>query len=73
MQAEYTTSYNSCHGQKVKSVGEVFPDVRISVLSKTFVVKAIDLSDLPTLMVASQNCDAIPVSDFQSYKKSNCL
>jgi len=51
---------NKCSEREVvKEISKVFPDVRIAVLAQTLVVEAIDLRNLATLVVATQNCDAV--------------
>lgn len=66
MQAEYAIRYHCRHGQIVKGIRKVLPDVGVSVLSKALIVKAIDLGNLTTLVVPTENCDATSVSYFQS-------
>ena len=60
-------------GEEVKEVGEVLPHVGIAVLSKTFVVKPINLGDLSGLVVSTENCDALGVSDLEGNKQSHGL
>lgn len=45
--------------QVVKQVCEVLPDIGIAVLPQALVVEAIDLCDLPWLMVPSQDGDSL--------------
>jgi hypothetical protein len=59
--------------KEVEKVGEVLPHVRISVLSETLVIEAIDLSDLTRFVVATEDSDALRISDFESYEKSDSL
>lgn len=40
-------------GEIVEQIGEVFPDIRIAILSKTFVVEAINLRDLTGFVVTT--------------------
>lgn len=63
MEAKDLVLYNCSERQIVEQVGQVLPNVRIPVLSQTLVVKAVHLSNLPTLMIASQNSDAV----FEAY------
>ena len=49
----------------VEEVCEVFPYVGIAVLSKTLIVEAIDLGDLTGFVVATENCNALGISDFE--------
>lgn len=48
--------------QVVEKVGKVFPNVGVAVLSQALVVKAVDLCDLPRLVITSQNCDSFTVA-----------
>lgn len=53
-----------CQGEIVEDVGAVSPDVERAVFSEALVVEAIDLSDLSTLVIASDEGDEIGVSNF---------
>ena len=53
----------------VEEIGEVFPYVGVAVLPETLVVEAVDLCDLTRLVVATENCDALRISDFESNKE----
>lgn len=53
----------------VEEVGEVLPDVRISVFTKAFVVKSVDLCDLSRFVVSTKNCNTLRVTNFQSNKE----
>ena len=59
--------------QVIKKFCEAFPNIRVAVLSQTLIVKAINLSDLPRLMIPSKNRYAIWVPDFQGYKECHSL
>lgn len=50
--------------QEIEKIGEVLPDIRISVFPEALVVKAVDLGDLTRLVIASQDGDALGVSNF---------
>jgi hypothetical protein len=66
--------FNHCRQRKqVEKVCVVFPYIRITILSQTFIVKTINLRNLPRLMVSPQNSDPVFKSDFQSDQQSNCL
>ena len=60
-------------GQVVEEVSEVFPHIGISVLAQTLVVEAVDLGDLPGLVISSQNGDALGVSDLQGNEEGDGL
>lgn len=59
--------------QVVEEIGKVLPYVGVAVLSKAFIVETIDLGNLSGLVVASENGDALGVSDFEGDKESNSL
>lgn len=73
MQTENSIGDNSSHWKVVKGISEVLPDVGVSVLSETLIVKPIDLGDLATFVVSPQNSDAISVPNLQGYKKCDCF
>ena len=57
--------------QKVEEVGEVLPDVRITIFSKALIVEAVNLSDLTGLVVAAEDGDARRVANFEGDKKGD--
>lgn len=57
----------------VKEICEIFPHVRVPVLSQAFVIEAIHLGNLSRLMIAAQDCDALRVSDFEGNEEGDCL
>ena len=52
-------------GEVVEQVGEVAPDVGVPVLAQALVVEAVDLGDLPRLVVAAQDGDPLAVPDLE--------
>jgi len=60
-------------GEVIEQVGEVFPYVCIAVLSKTLIIEAIDLSDLTGFVIATEDCDALGVSNFKSNEQCDGL
>lgn len=52
-------------GEIIEEIGEVFPYIRVTVLSETFVVEAVNLSDLAGLVITTKNCDALRISDLE--------
>mmetsp|Transcript_10877 Transcript_10877/g.30026 ORF Transcript_10877/g.30026 Transcript_10877/m.30026 type:complete len:251 (+) Transcript_10877:904-1656(+) len=73
VQAEYTIGNDGSHWQVIKGVREVLPNVGVSVLSEAFVVESVHLRDLTTLVVASQDCDAVSVPHFERHEQRDCL
>ena len=71
MQAENLVLDKGSKREIVKEIGEVFPDVSIAVFTETFVVEAVDLSNLAGLVVAAEDGDAMGVADFQGDKEGN--
>ena len=54
--------------QVVKDFSAVSPNGDASVFTQTFIVKTVDLGDLTRLMIPSNQCDSVWISDLQ---KSN--
>ena len=73
VQAENLVVDEGSEGEIVEEVGEVFPDICIAVFPQTFVVKAIDLGNLSTLVVPSKDSDSGRVSDLQGDKEGHRL
>lgn len=71
MQAEDLVLDKSGKREEVEEVGEVFPDICITVLSEAFVVETIDLGDLAGLVIATENGDALGVANFESNEKGD--
>jgi hypothetical protein len=53
----------------IEEIGEVFPDICVTILSKALVIETINLSDLTGFVIATENCDSGGVSDFESNKE----
>lgn len=51
--------------EEVHNFGAVAPDVYTAILAQTFVVEAVDLRNLPTLMVPSDQSDVLRVAYLQ--------
>ena len=66
MQAEYLAVYQGCQGQVVEQVSEVLPHVGIAILAEALVVEAVDLGDLPGLVVPPEDGDPAAVPDLAS-------
>lgn len=60
-------------GEVIEEVGEVFPNIRIAIFSKALIVEAVDLCDLTRFVIATEDRNALRVSDFESNKESDCL
>ena len=55
MKAEDGVIDDCCQWKVVKQLGEVDPNVRVSVLSKAFIIETIDLSDLADFVISTEN------------------
>lgn len=73
MQTEVLVLNQSCKWKIVKELSEALPDIGVAVLASTLVIEPIDLSDLPRLVVASEDSDSLLVSDFKRKKESDSL
>mmetsp|Transcript_8049 Transcript_8049/g.11946 ORF Transcript_8049/g.11946 Transcript_8049/m.11946 type:complete len:247 (+) Transcript_8049:462-1202(+) len=73
VKAEYLIRNDSCHWKIVKCVRKVLPYVGVTIFSKTFIIKSIYLSNLPALMISSQNCNTMSVSHLQGHQQSHSL
>ena len=60
-------------GEVVEEVGEVLPHVGVAVLAEALVVESVHLRDLPGLVVAAEDGDALWVSDLESHEEGDGL
>jgi hypothetical protein len=73
VQAEDLVVDQGGKGEVVEEIGEVFPYVRVAIFSETFIVEPIDLCDLAGFVVATEDGDALGISDFQGYEEGDGL
>ena len=73
MDTEYFVINDCSKSQVVKNVSAVPPNVDTAKLSEALIIEAIDLSDLTTLVVSSDQSDSLWVPDFQSNKEQEGL
>jgi hypothetical protein len=66
MQTEHLIFNHCCQRQQVKQICEILPNIRISILSQAFIIKAIDLCDLSGFVVASKDSDSILEPDLET-------
>lgn len=59
--------------QEVKSLIEVLPAVGVAVLLVDLIEEAVHHGDVATLVVASQQVDAVWVLDLQAEEEGDCL
>jgi len=57
--------------QVIEEICEELPDVGISILSQTLVVESVNLGDLTTLVVSSQNGYSVSISKLESNEQGN--
>lgn len=60
-----------CEGEVIEKIGEVPPDVGVSVLPQALVVETVDLSNLARLVVASEDGDTIAISELHRDEESD--
>lgn len=68
MDAEDLIVDDDAQGKEIEHVGEVMPHVCVAVFARAFGIESIRLSDAPRLMVATDEVDAVRVSEFQADK-----
>jgi len=57
----------------VEEIGEYFPNVGVAILAQALVVEAVDLRDLPRLVVAAQQVDALAVAHLERDEQRDSL
>lgn len=73
MKAENITLNDGSEWEVIKERGEVLPDVGVTILSKTLIIKSINLSDLLALVISSQDGDSVWVSNLAGDEEGNGL
>lgn len=73
METENRVLDESGQRQVIEEVGEVLPDVGSSVFTKALVIEAINLGDLSTLVVATEDSNSVLVANLQGDQKRNGL
>lgn len=66
MDTKHTTIHNSTQRQIIKHFTTPSPYITTSIFTLTFIVKAINLSNLAGLVVSSNKRDAVGIADFES-------
>ena len=69
MEAENTVLDNGREREEVEERSEVLPHISISILSEALIVETVDLGDLLTFVVSSQNGDTIRKSYLEAYEE----
>ncbi|KAL9581969.1 MAG: hypothetical protein Q9212_003570, partial [Teloschistes hypoglaucus] len=60
-------------GEVVEDLAAIAPDVCAAVFAVAFIVEAVDGGDLPRFVVASYECDAIWISDFEAEEEEEAF
>ncbi len=71
VEAEDLVVDKGSEGKVVEKICEILPYVRVAILSKTFVIKAVDLGDLARFVISTENRDALRITDFEGNEESN--
>ena len=58
-------------GEVVEEIGEILPYVGVAIFSETFIIEPIDLRNLTGFVVATEDCDALGISNFESNEESD--
>lgn len=64
---------NHTQSEEVKHVGEVMPDVRISIFPCAFRIESIRLRNATRLMVSTNKMNTLGVSQFEAHKQRYCF
>lgn len=73
MYAEHPPVHHRAQGEIVEDFAAPPPDVTAAVLALTLVVEAVNLGDLPRLMVPANEGDALGISDLQCEQEQERL
>ena len=73
MQAKELAFHGRSQGEEIKHVCKGLPDRAGSVLAQALIVKAIDLGNLPALVVAAQQCNSTGVPDLERQQEADDL
>jgi len=73
MKAEDAAFNDGGQRQVIEQACEILPNIGISVLSQALIIKSIDLGDLLTLVITSQDGNSVWVPNFESDEKSHGL
>ena len=73
MEAEYFVFNDSREWQQIKEISVVLPNISITILPETLIIKSVYLCNLPRFVVATQNSDSILKPNFQCNKECHRL
>lgn len=69
--ATYLVFDQGSEGEVIEKIREVPPYIGVAVLPQALIVEPVHLCDLPRLMVASEDGDAVAVAQFEGNKKGD--
>jgi hypothetical protein len=73
MDAENLIVYDHTESEEVEEIGEVMPNIRIPVFSRTLCIESIGLRHASRFVIASDEMDAGRVSQLQADQERNSL
>ena len=73
MQAEDLVLDDGSEWEVIEEVSQVLPHVCVAVLSEALVVEAVDLGDLTTFVVTSEDGEPVPIAHFEANEQSDSL
>ena len=71
MEAEELILHDCGERQVIEQLSEALPDIRVAVFAGALIIEAIDLSDLPGLMIAPEDGDAVFIPDLECDEKGD--
>jgi hypothetical protein len=63
----------SGEGEVIEKVGEILPDIGVSIFTEALVIEAVDLCDLAGFVVSAEDRDSLWVSNLESNEEGNGL
>mmetsp|Transcript_26881 Transcript_26881/g.69114 ORF Transcript_26881/g.69114 Transcript_26881/m.69114 type:complete len:273 (-) Transcript_26881:430-1248(-) len=63
MGAKYLGLDKAGKREVIKKIGKPLPNVRVTILPQTFIIKSINLSNLPALVISANDCYSVWVPD----------
>ena len=73
VQKPHFTSYKQCPSDQTCKEITHPPNIDAAVLAQAFVVEAVDLGDLPTFVIATDESDAVGIADLEGQKEEEGL
>lgn len=71
VKAEYLIVDEGGKGEIIKEIREVFPNIRVAILPETLIVESVDLCNLTRFVIATEDGNALRISDFEGNKESD--